>query len=352
MFEGVGILNQAKNRSMVVTIVILSDILLFLQESNQKYYFVTPENKPSIFPVRSLLARDKPGGTTKSLVIMSAPSTKDAGNLRELEVFDVEIQQPPTREDWISGIRNAVDSYAPSSESEAEIPDNNMTRKSLDLKHLKMRRLAASLKANDLEMAKLLDEKMSVMRDLVQAVSEEEESVANGLPTVDYVKLVNSGGDGNSLTKDHLLAVLQEASKFAALLNGGNFSRSASLVGESVPQPPKCAEKFGEFDQATMHASCKKLVVQEINLMSGETDEAEFISRSSDPKFCSPPKSFQSAESQLSSQANASVPGKSSGQDSPLHSLDPERQRNAYEMTHHLNRLVCMVSSHFTDLER
>ena len=46
MFEGVGTLHQAKNRSAIlVTLVVLSDIMIFLQENNQKYFFITPENK-------------------------------------------------------------------------------------------------------------------------------------------------------------------------------------------------------------------------------------------------------------------------------------------------------------------
>ena len=49
MFEGLGSLSQAKNRSMIVNIVVLSDIVIFLQENNQKYYFVTPENKVYIY---------------------------------------------------------------------------------------------------------------------------------------------------------------------------------------------------------------------------------------------------------------------------------------------------------------
>ncbi len=46
MFEGVGLLQQTRsNRSIPVTVVVLSDILFFLQENNQKYYFVAVEGK-------------------------------------------------------------------------------------------------------------------------------------------------------------------------------------------------------------------------------------------------------------------------------------------------------------------
>ena len=45
MFEGVGTLQQSRGRLMQIIIVELSDIVIFLQENNQKYYFITPENK-------------------------------------------------------------------------------------------------------------------------------------------------------------------------------------------------------------------------------------------------------------------------------------------------------------------
>jgi len=45
MFEGVGTLQQSRGRTLQVIMVVLSDIVIFLQENNQKYYFITPENK-------------------------------------------------------------------------------------------------------------------------------------------------------------------------------------------------------------------------------------------------------------------------------------------------------------------
>ena len=45
MFERVGNLQQSKGRSILVNFVVLSDIVIFLQVNNQKYMFITPENK-------------------------------------------------------------------------------------------------------------------------------------------------------------------------------------------------------------------------------------------------------------------------------------------------------------------
>ena len=47
MFEGVATLQQTRNRSLQVNVIVLSDILFFLHENNQKLYFITPEGRVS-----------------------------------------------------------------------------------------------------------------------------------------------------------------------------------------------------------------------------------------------------------------------------------------------------------------
>lgn len=49
MFEGVAYLNHARGKVQLVTVVVLSDVVFFLQESNQKFHFVTQDNKVRIF---------------------------------------------------------------------------------------------------------------------------------------------------------------------------------------------------------------------------------------------------------------------------------------------------------------
>jgi len=44
-FEGVAYLNHARGKVQLVTVVVLSDVVFFLQESNQKFHFVTQDNK-------------------------------------------------------------------------------------------------------------------------------------------------------------------------------------------------------------------------------------------------------------------------------------------------------------------
>merc|ERR1719430_852198 len=85
--------------------VVLSDVLVFLQDSNQKYTFVTPEGKNGAIPVHSLIAKEKPGSDfPKSLFLLS--TSEDSSSP---ECYELGVMQPRDRQEWISGIRRAVD---------------------------------------------------------------------------------------------------------------------------------------------------------------------------------------------------------------------------------------------------
>ena len=67
-------------------------------------------------PVSTLVVNDRPhfpgASSTKSVQLMSIRSTLDNVSAEAPDVFDLEITQPPTREDWVAGIREAVDASA------------------------------------------------------------------------------------------------------------------------------------------------------------------------------------------------------------------------------------------------
>ena len=81
LFEGVGTLlspagssSGRGNRSpapMLVSVVVLSDLVVFLQDTNQKYTFITPDHKSGVVPVHTLIAREKPGTDNKALYLIS-----------------------------------------------------------------------------------------------------------------------------------------------------------------------------------------------------------------------------------------------------------------------------------------
>ena len=155
--------------------------------------------------------------------------------------------------------------------------------------------------------------------------------------------------------------------------SGNSLSRSASSVGErhsqtfSIPTLPKRAETFSGFDQSTSNQNCtednsstRQQIVREIDLLGSVNGEEQFelLAGNNNAK-----NRDQQTELLLDSSNNMkvgfdemSVSAQGSNSTSilppPLLSLDPMQQQAAFQMTHYLNSLMCMVSEHFTSLER
>lgn len=94
MFEGKASMQVSRSRTLEVIVVVLSDILFFLQETNQKYSFIHLENKPNTLAVQSLIAQERPGSTSKALNLISV---SEFAFDEEPEVYELDIIQPPTR---------------------------------------------------------------------------------------------------------------------------------------------------------------------------------------------------------------------------------------------------------------
>ena len=171
-------------------------------------------------PVRTLIAREKTGGGTKSLHLIS---TSD----KEPEVYDLEIMQPPTRDDWITGIREAVDACSPGSDSEdAGIgSEEELRKRHVQSKYLRLRRLTAELRGKDIELAKLLEDKMRIMSEMLSIVGTPDPLKDQSLDYLSLVKMKevppdpsdsrgsrSSLGGGSNYTKEQLLTAVQVSS--------------------------------------------------------------------------------------------------------------------------------------------
>ena len=170
---------------------------------------------------------------------------------------------------------------------------------------------------------------------------------------------------------------MQEASRLASSLysSGNNLSRSASSVGErqsqalTIPLLPKRAETFSGFDQSItpnepgmeVGSSGRPQNVKEIDLLGNNNGEEQFELLSG--RTCTHPNAIKQnqipSDQPTAMQAafgDMSLSTQGSSNPSllppPLLSLDPNQQQAAFQMTHYLNSLMCMVSEHFTSLER
>ena len=114
-----------------------------------------------------------------------------------------------------------------------------------DSKHLYLRRLTAQLREKDIELAKLLEGKMKVMKEMVEVVNKNPKNIDElalgnaedlnlknfdenpsqpcqtqemNLPNPEYLSLVREQKDKNNYTKEQLLSAVQVCRKSPPLM--------------------------------------------------------------------------------------------------------------------------------------
>ncbi|XP_059350946.1 LOW QUALITY PROTEIN: rho guanine nucleotide exchange factor 28-like [Daphnia carinata] len=328
MFEGVAYLNHARGKVQLVTVVVLSDVVFFLQESNQKFHFVTQDNKAGVISLQKLLVREKAGGSdTRSIYLISS-------NPDEPEMYELQCQNPREKRIWIDTIRAAVE-QCPEDE-EGNVSEGEEQRKIREAQDIKTRQLIGTLRDKDRQLGALLEEKMATFCELVELLANNEDSTSSWLllgsdsAPPKYSHLVEQGFQSVQ-AKETLSQAMTELCRLMGLLLSSNvaanwnLSRSVSSVGErhsdtfSMPLLPKRAETFGGFDQNGKEKGCvKKKSATDLTAveMGGEQQQTSWSSQ---------------------------IP--------PVLQLNGEQQAMGLELVHNVSTLLCLLSSQATAFE-
>ncbi|KAL5005519.1 hypothetical protein ScPMuIL_018975, partial [Solemya velum] len=270
LFEGNIWWKNARGKVSEVIAVILTDLILFIQESNQKYVFVSQDNKPGVIPLFKLLVREK--GDTRD-ISSSKGIYLISQNRHQPEMYELVCKSAEERATWISVLRTAVERCP---EVEEEPPSETEEEKQkLEARSARVRELIEKLHMKDLEIKQCCDEKNKLMVELVEVYTSSGELQARR-PGSGQLSRPNSHGEEDG--PDHvyaLQAALQEAvssvsataSRLTGLLqnntNGTQLTRHVSSVGEhisssfSAPFIPKRAETFAGFDSSSVLESPK-----------------------------------------------------------------------------------------------
>ena len=246
----------------------------------------------------------------------------------------MQVVQPRDRQDWIAGVRRAVDLSAGGAGEDGQFEtEAERARKQLEAKYMKMRQLTSELRGKDMELARLLEDKMRILAEMLDELGVEQ-PLAPGVTRYTHLvqeKEPGKGPPGGNVTKEELLQQVAEAAKLASSLysSGTGLERSVSSVGEQQsegyesPSLPRRAETFGGFDNGTGPG-----VAPSTPSTSNKNGEV---------------KKVRDATVSTSLALPPITP--------PLLAIDQSEQSAAVHMTHYLNNIMCMVSEHFTSLE-
>ncbi|XP_064618517.1 A-kinase anchor protein 13-like isoform X3 [Lineus longissimus] len=273
--EGVISWKTARGKLTEAIAVVLSDLMFFLQENNQKYTFFTQDNKSAVIPLSKLLVREK-GDTHDSRGIYLISQNKS-----QPEMYELVCMSSDKRKEWIELVQGAS-KLCP--EEEEDVPSESEEEKRLqEERAAQVLTLVRRLEVNDKEIKKFCDEKIKIISKIMSIHGHEGIQGELQSPYQDEEK--KEFKDPEELFQ----AASKEASKLQVMIHGsfavGGLNRSVSSVGEQesigyTPTPlPKRAETFTAFDTTRSALAAKKRGVYAIRDSGGRSTSLQNLNR-------------------------------------------------------------------------
>ncbi|XP_071424599.1 A-kinase anchor protein 13 isoform X3 [Pithys albifrons albifrons] len=240
-------LKTAAGRLKEVQAVLLSDMLVFLQEKDQKYVFASLDQKSTVISLKKLIVREV-AHEEKGLFLISMGG-------KDPEMVEVHASSKEERNGWIQIIQDTMNTM--DRDEDEGVPCESEFEKKLS--DAKVRGLKEQLQQKDKQILLLLEEKTKIFQDMADSSVQEEMPGSRLL----FRANTEEAPKGEAIMKTainevELLQDLVNRSLGTAL---GQQVSSSAMEQEGGVGPislPRRAETFGGFDSHQMNASKAK----------------------------------------------------------------------------------------------
>ncbi|XP_034280579.1 A-kinase anchor protein 13 isoform X3 [Pantherophis guttatus] len=254
--DGLVALKNVAGRLKEVLAVLLSDVLIFLQEKDQKYVFASLDQKSTVISLKKLIVREV-AHEEKGLFLISMGG-------KDPEMVEVHASSKEERNSWIQIIQDTINTM--DKEEDEGIPSESEEEKRvLDTK---ARELKEQLQQKDQQIITLLEEKEKIFRDMTDC-SGHEEGLGSGARML-FRANTEEAPKGESIMKN-LISEVEQLQGLVSRSLGSAFGQQMTNLAsdqESVGpiSLPRRAETFGGFDSHLMNV-----------YKGGEKDEGEEV---------------------------------------------------------------------------
>ncbi|KAM4826369.1 A-kinase anchor protein 13-like isoform 2-T2 [Thomomys bottae] len=246
--DGSVFLKSVTGRLKEVQAVLLSDILVFLQEKDQKYIFASLDQKSTVISLKKLIVREV-AHEEKGLFLISM-------GVKDPEMVEVHASSKEERNSWIQIIQDTINTLN-RDEDEGIPSENEEEKKMLDTK---ARELKEQLQQKDQQILLLLEEKEMIFRDMTECSTPLPEDCS---PTHSPRALFRSNTEEALKGGPLMKSAISEVEILQGLVSGslgGTLGQvpSGPAEQEAMMGPislPRRAETFGGFDSHQMNAS-------------------------------------------------------------------------------------------------
>ncbi|XP_058257675.1 rho guanine nucleotide exchange factor 18 isoform X6 [Hemibagrus wyckioides] len=226
LYEGTVNWKAASGRLKDILAVLLTDVLLLLQDKDQRYVFSAVDGKPSVISLQKLIVREV-AHEEKAMFLICASSN-------EPEMYEIHTSSKEDRNIWITHIRQAVDSCPHTAE--------RLVTEEEGAKLQRFREIQEHLTVKDAQIRQALTEKLGLYTELAEYVG-----VLEDTGTRRHLLL---RGDASELQQgEHLLkGAITEAENLQNILVSSVKGFSNTEENQSSNLLPKRAGTFGGYD--------------------------------------------------------------------------------------------------------
>uniref|UniRef100_A0A1A8EZR2 Rho/rac guanine nucleotide exchange factor (GEF) 2 n=1 Tax=Nothobranchius korthausae TaxID=1143690 RepID=A0A1A8EZR2_9TELE len=224
------------SRMKDVQVLLMSDILVFLQEKDQKFTFASLDKSP-IVPLNNLIVREV-ANQERGMYLISSDSSPP-------EMYELYASSKDDRKTWMSRIQQA----ALSCPSRDEFPLIETEDKAL------LRRLRADIQQKDREVLELLQERVTLFSDLMQVTARGESGEDRCVETRTSIcrNLFRADTPHAPKAEPLLLAAIGEVDKLTTMLSSSSTQKPSVTNGnqeissESPDTYGDCGSLNGSF---------------------------------------------------------------------------------------------------------
>ncbi|XP_045686134.1 rho guanine nucleotide exchange factor 18 isoform X1 [Phyllostomus hastatus] len=156
--EGTLSWKTASGRLKDVLAVLLTDVLLLLQEKDQKYVFASVDSKRPVISLQKLIVREV-ANEEKAMFLISA-------SLQGPEMYEIHTSSKEERNAWMAQIRRAVESCP--DEEEGPFSEAEEERKVAEARAMRLRDFQERLSLKDQQIAQSLREKQHIYLEMAE----------------------------------------------------------------------------------------------------------------------------------------------------------------------------------------
>ncbi|XP_072100423.1 rho guanine nucleotide exchange factor 18 isoform X2 [Mobula birostris] len=255
LYEGVVCWKAASGRLKDILAVLLTDVILLLQEKDQKYLFATVDQKPAGISLHKLIVREV-ANEEKGMFLISA---SDEGP----EMYEIHTNSKEERNTWMAVIRDAICRYP--MEEATVLGEQEEEWRQDEGRVARIKELQQLLTAKDDVLKRTLAEKLDIYSEIAEVSGYLDTGRQRSLLRADTVE--SQRGD------IVFTEVLKEVEKLQSLIacqpSNINWQLEDNLGSSGLPRR---AETFGGYDSSLASPSKEGSIKRKSNTLSSSIE--------------------------------------------------------------------------------